>query len=93
MEETYAKELRNLRLQDARLHRRCEKDLAELRRTIAERKANEQEQLRKAAESKPAAQPPQPSAPPKPLGFEFATPEPALVHHACAAPAAISPDL
>ncbi len=93
VEETYAKELRNLRLQDSRLHRRSEKDLAELRRTIAERKANEQEQLRKAAESKSAPQPPQPPVPPVPLGFEFATGEPALVQHACAAATATPPEL
>jgi hypothetical protein len=38
---TYEKQFRNYHIQEARLHRRRDKDMAELRRLQQERKANE----------------------------------------------------
>ena len=57
----YEKQFRNLQIQESRLHRRREKDLAELRRLQQERKAREEQ----AAASEPAT--------PSQNGFEFPT--------------------
>jgi hypothetical protein len=51
MRRANQKEFRNLQLQESRLARRCEKDMAELRRLQQERKAKEGEQLEKATEA------------------------------------------
>jgi hypothetical protein len=75
----YERQLRNLYLQESRLVRRREKELAELRELQKDRAAREQEQ----ADQPPAAQPPQTTHPnsisAQPLpdllqnGFEFST--------------------
>lgn len=46
---TYEKQIRNLQLQEARLHRRYQKDSAELRQLQQERKSREEEKLRPAS--------------------------------------------
>lgn len=61
----YEKQIRNLQIQDARLHRRYEKDSAELRQLQQERKAREIETLEAAA---PPKQPKNPKT-----GFVFST--------------------
>jgi hypothetical protein len=62
----YEKQLRNLQLQEARLHRRREKDLAELRQLQQEREHREREQLETAKRDKKPLDP-------AGLGFEFST--------------------
>jgi hypothetical protein len=66
----YEKSIRNLNIQEARLHRRIEKDQAELLRLQANRRREEM----LAAQTKPApSRQPHPTASPKPNGFEFST--------------------
>jgi hypothetical protein len=69
--EKYEKQLRNLHLQEARLARRREKEIAELRSLQQERKANEAAALEHAATAYLLArQRNQPADPPQ-IGFEF----------------------
>ena len=77
---TYEKEFRNFNIQEARLHRRFEKDMAELRRLKAERRDNpatdEEDDLSNMDalfESKFAAMQTALSAQSKGNGFEFST--------------------
>ena len=68
----HEKELRNLQLQENRLARRRERELAELLRLQAARKANEEEALAEAAkEVLLARNRDQPAAAPAQLGFAF----------------------
>jgi hypothetical protein len=71
----YEKQLRNLQLQESRLHRRREKDLAELRQAQSERRNRDTQTLETAsrlcAQAKRANKP----SDPKLVGFEFSTAE------------------
>lgn len=78
---TYEKQLRNLHLQESRLARRREKEIAELQTLQKERKAKESEALEAAAKHTPSPQPPV-------NGFDFSTAEIALPYRA----PGVSPD-
>ena len=69
----YEKQLRNLQLQEARLHRRREKDLAELRQLQQERDRREREQLETAAKLDTASKQDNKPFEPANFGFEFST--------------------
>ncbi len=64
----YEKQIRNLQLQEARLVRRREKELAELRQLQQERKAAEQNVVESTIQRTPLVRPPE-------NGFEFSTAE------------------
>ena len=68
---TYEKQLRNLQLQESRLARRRDKDLAELRRLQQERGQKERRDLREAADLYTAAQRDRKPFDPAAFGFEF----------------------
>ncbi|MGA8026548.1 MAG: hypothetical protein WB992_05340 [Bryobacteraceae bacterium] len=72
---TYEKQFRNLNIQEARLHRRRDKDTAELRRLQTERKTKEAESEQLRAPLNSVAAPTQPETHPAPSenGFEFST--------------------
>jgi hypothetical protein len=67
------KEFRNLQLQENRLARRCDKDMAELRRLQQERKAKEAEALQRATVAYLLAKHRNQSFDLAALGFEFST--------------------
>ena len=67
----YEKQIRNLQLQEARLHRRREKDLQELRRAQEERRQREQAELEQAAKLYLAAQQDNQPFDPAAHGFVF----------------------
>jgi hypothetical protein len=67
----YEKQLRNLQIQEARLHRRREKDMAELRRLQDERDRRERSQLARVDKLTAQARPATTAFPPAELGFEF----------------------
>jgi hypothetical protein len=67
----YEKQLRNLQLQEARLHRRREKDMAELRQMQQERSRREREELDVAAKLYNAARHDNKPFDPAELGFDF----------------------
>ena len=69
----YEKQLRNLQLQDARLHRRREKDMAELRQLQQERNRRERQELEAAAKLYTAAKHNKKPFNPADFGFEFST--------------------
>lgn len=69
----YEKQLRNLHLQESRLHRRHEKDVAELRTVQRERDIRRAEQLAIAAKLHVAAQHDGDTFDPAEHGFEFTT--------------------
>jgi hypothetical protein len=69
----YEKQLRNLQIQEARLHRRREKDIAELRQLQQERDRREREELDVAAKLYTAAKHDKKSFDPADFGFEFTT--------------------
>ncbi len=71
----YEKQLRNLQLQEARLHRRREKDLAELRMLQQARKAKEIQALDAAARQYVLAKRDNQAFDPKANGFEFSIAE------------------
>jgi hypothetical protein len=71
----YEKQLRNLQLQFARLHRQSEKDTAELRRLQEERRRKEKENLETAAQLYLAAKQQKQPFDPARHGFEFSTME------------------
>ena len=68
---TYEKQLRNLQLQEARLHRRREKDNAELARLQQERNSRRRQQLEIAAKLYAKAQRDHTPFEPRDFGFEF----------------------
>jgi len=68
---TYEKEFRNLNLQEARLARRREKEIAELKRLQAERQANEAEALERAAAAQIVAEHQNQPFDNPGIGFEF----------------------
>lgn len=67
----YEKQLRNLHTQEARLHRRREKDLAELRQAQSERKDRDTETLEAASRLHAQAKRANKPFDPLDLGFEF----------------------
>lgn len=69
----YEKQLRNLQLQEARLHRRRQHDLAELRELQREREREEREQLNDAAKLYTAAKHDKKPFNPEDFGFDFST--------------------
>jgi hypothetical protein len=69
----YEKQIRNLQIQEARLHRRREKDLAELRDLQQERKKREAAALETAAQLYLAAKHDNRAFNPEDHGFEFST--------------------
>jgi predicted secreted protein len=74
----FEKQLRNLQLQEARIHRRREKDLAELRQAQSERRTRDTEALEAASraliQARRAGKPFDPAQSHHPeLGFEFST--------------------
>jgi hypothetical protein len=71
----YEKQLRNLQLQFARLHRQSEKDTAELRRLQEERRRKEKEDLETAAQLYAASKQQNQPFDPARHGFEFSTSE------------------
>ncbi|MGA8026642.1 MAG: hypothetical protein WB992_05810 [Bryobacteraceae bacterium] len=88
---TYEKQLRNLNIQEARLYRRHEKDIAELHRRQTERKAVEAESLVESMDAPVSitVAPPQPEIHPasRENGFEFSTaPSSASFAQSAAAP-------
>ncbi len=76
---TYEKQLRNLQLQEARLARRREKEMAELRKLQSERKAKQVQALDAAAKRYLIAQKNNTAFDPAANGFEFSTAE--IQHH------------
>jgi len=72
---TYEKQLRNLQLQEARLDRRRDKELAELRRLQQERKDKEKSALELAAQLYLAAQKDHQPFEPAAHGFDFSSAE------------------
>jgi hypothetical protein len=68
---TYEKQLRNLHTQEARLHRRREKDLAELRQLQQERDRRERDELDVAAKLYTAAKHDKKPFHPADFGFDF----------------------
>lgn len=67
----YERQLRNLQLQEARLHRRREKDTAELRQLQQQRETKEMQALDAAAQQYVAAKTANCAFDPKENGFEF----------------------
>jgi hypothetical protein len=65
----YEKSVRNLHIQEARLHRRLEKDQAELNRLQSDRKREERFDAEQAMQANPQPS----SSPERPNGFEFST--------------------
>ena len=68
---TYERQLRNLHLQESRLHRRREKDLQELHRIQSERRTRENEALETAARAYAEARLSDQAFDPAAHGFEF----------------------
>jgi len=72
---TYEKQLRNLQLQEGRLSRRYDKELAELRQLQQDRKAKEREALAAAARAALLARQRHENFDPQANGFDFSTEE------------------
>jgi len=72
---TYEKQLRNLQLQEGRLSRRYDKELAELRQLQQDRKAKEKQELDRAARAALLARQRHENFDPQANGFDFSTEE------------------
>jgi hypothetical protein len=82
---SYAKDLNNLSIQETRLDKRFQRELAELNRIQAERQEQERIALRQAAQLYTQAKKDNKPFNPAELGFEFSTEEIELYIQACGA--------